>query len=160
MTTWSFTWVNSWRHKNHWLFFSEAEGACLRITFGCWEKALALWWNCFDLLSYSIFWRNSEQLHGPALEWVIEDLSVEVYVLLTLESLLNLICQLEWLLIRKREGEGKVSGLVLGVWKHVAKLQSELFVIIEVSLRLRHYPTPFLLLGRHHCIYWLQTLVV
>ena len=64
--------------------------------------------------------------------------------------MLNLVGQVETVLVTEREREGKVGRLVLRVSEHVAKLKSKLIVAVEECRDFCHYPSPLLLLTRHH----------
>ena len=74
--------------------------------------------------------------------------------------MLSLVGQIKTVLVAEREREGEVCCLVLRVSEHVAKLKSKLIVAVEECRDFCHYPSPLLLLTRHHSKRRLEALVV
>ena len=104
--------------------------------------------------------RDSQQLHGPPLERVVQNLPVEVDVGLSVQLLLNLVRQIQRVLVREREREGEVSRLGLWIGEHVCELHGELLIVVEERVHLCHDSPPLLLVVRHHAEGRLQPLIV
>ena len=67
---------------------------------------------------------------------------------------------LERLLVGEGECEGKVGYLFLRIGEHMTKGDNELIICIDVCNDFGHKSSPFLLLGWHHSVDGLQTLIV
>ena len=112
------------------------------------------------LICYLVFGGDGEQLHGAALQRIVENFSVEVDIRLSLEPLLNIISQLQRLLEREGVSECKISRLVLRIGEHVRELESELLLAVEKVGDLGDDAPPLLLGGRHDPVDGLEPLVV
>ena len=74
--------------------------------------------------------------------------------------MLDLIGELQAVLVAEGEREGEVGRGRLRIGEHVAELESELLIVVEVSRNLSHDTPPLLLMRWHDSEGRLQPLVV
>ena len=88
---------------------------------------------------------------------------MKVDVWLAHQFLFKYLHLLQRFFVTEREGEGKVSHLVLGVAELVVELQHELRLLlrlVEPVADFLNYPPPFFLLSGHHFEHRLEALAV
>lgn len=158
--------MNSRGEHYHLLVLLKQERPLLGGTDGFWEHTFVFMTFRADLalISDAIHGTNRHHLHLPALDRIVNGLSVEVEIFIlasgVLETLGDLINFVLRVLITPWIGEREICRLVRRVTEHVLELERELILLVDEVIDFGEDTAPLLLSVWENPEHWLQTLSI